>query len=274
MAFSEHLVPMRRESWSFFDKQRSIFSSTHKDMDDEWKAFDVELDRIKKDMFKLTPMDMGDLGSSLMPSLGSGFDTSLDSSSSSSSKMTKKTTTTTTKTTKMTSSKGGADPMSSLESSFGSSLNTSFGTSMDSKIDAALKDAGFGSGFGSTALDTSTRSSSALDRYMLKVDQPFVTDMDGKKKLSLKFDMSEFKPEEISLKTVDNRLMIGAKHLEETATSKIYREFSKQYVLPVKIDPISLSSILSKDGVLSIEAPAPDSVEAPREKILPIQRLL
>ncbi|XP_046563217.1 uncharacterized protein LOC124272107 [Haliotis rubra] len=273
MAFSEHLVPMKREEWSFFDKQRSIFSSMHSDMDDEWKSFDMELDKIKRDMFKLTPMDMGDFGSSLMPSLGSGFDKSLDSSSSSS-KMTKKTTTTTTKTTKMTSSKGSADPMSSLESSFGSSMNTSFGSSMDSNIDAALMDAGFGSGFGSTALDTSSRSSSAIDKYMLKVDQPFVTDMDGKKKLSLKFDMSEFKPEEISLKTVDNRLMIGAKHLEETATSKIYREFSKQYVLPVKIDPISLSSILSKDGVLSIEAPAPDSVEAPREKILPIQRLL
>jgi hypothetical protein len=47
----------------------------------------------------------------------------------------------------------------------------------------------------------------------------------------------------------------------------------RQYILPEKIDPLTLNSILSADGVLSIEGPAPASVEAPRERVLPIKML-
>ncbi|ESP04168.1 hypothetical protein LOTGIDRAFT_69964, partial [Lottia gigantea] len=86
---------------------------------------------------------------------------------------------------------------------------------------------------------------------------PFVTDLDGNKKLSIRFDVSQFKPEEISVRTMDNKLMIQAKHTEESPGRKVYREFSKQYILPNKIDPVKLESILSQDGVLSIQAPAP-----------------
>ena len=49
----EHLVPLRKEDWGFFDRQRSIFSSMFKDMDDEFKEFDRELERMKKEMFQL-----------------------------------------------------------------------------------------------------------------------------------------------------------------------------------------------------------------------------
>ncbi|KAK7449150.1 hypothetical protein BaRGS_00040039 [Batillaria attramentaria] len=165
----EHLVPLRREDWGFFDRQRDIFGSLFKDMDDEWKEFDRELDRMKKEMFQLKPMD--------------------------------------------------------FDSDFGSS--------------------------------------------MLKVDRPIVADSQGNKRLSLRFDCKEFKPEEITVKTVDNRLMVEAKHTEESPGRKVYREFSRQYVLPDKIDPLTLNSTLAADGVLSIEGPAPAAIEAPRSAFCP-----
>lgn len=108
---------------------------------------------------------------------------------------------------------------------------------------------------------------------MLKVDRPFVTDPTGHKKLALRFDCSKFKPEEISIKTMDKRLVVHAKHEEKSPGRSVYREFTREYTLPQSVDPLRLTSTLSKDGVLQIEAPAPDSVEAPREHLIPIEKL-
>lgn len=54
--------------------------------------------------------------------------------------------------------------------------------------------------------------------------------------------------------------------------SQVHREFHREYVLPENVDPKSLKSVLSKDGVLQIEAPAPKAVEAPRENLVPIEK--
>ncbi|XP_052798161.1 heat shock protein beta-6-like [Mya arenaria] len=108
----------------------------------------------------------------------------------------------------------------------------------------------------------------------LQVERPFITDPIGNKKLNLRFDCSQFKPEEISIKTMDRRLCVHAKHTEESPGRKVYREFTREYTLPDKVDPIALTSTLSKDGVLQIEAPAPANVEAPREHLIPIEKLL
>jgi len=169
------LVPLEFRNIGFFDRQRDLFGDWMKKFDDDWavmdfdssrKRFDLELEQIKKDMFKL------DSGSS-----------------------------------------------------------------------------------------------------MLKVEQPFVTDATGQKKLSLRFDCAQFKPEEISIKTMDKRLCVHAKHVEESPGRKVYREFTREYTLPQHIDPIKLTSTLSKDGVLQIEAPAPASVTAPKEYLVPIEKL-
>ena len=169
------LVPLFRRDWSFFDRQRDLFDSWVKEFDDDWKMldfetsrrkFDLELEQIKRDLFKL------DTGSSL-----------------------------------------------------------------------------------------------------LKVDRPFVTDPVGNKKLSLRFDCSQFKPEEVSVKTMDKRLCVHAKHVEESPGKKVYREMSREYTLPNNVDPLKITSTLSADGVLQIEGPAPQGVEAPREHLIPIEKM-
>lgn len=240
----EHLVPLKRESWNFFDRQRDTFKSLFSGQSDEWADFDQELERIKKDMFTLKPMDFGGGGSDF----GSGRDPFGDFGSSGTKKVSSSSTTKTTMTT--TTSSSGKSNLDSDD--FASSA----------MMKQALSD--FDSGdFGSSS------SSSTL----LKVEHPIVMDHQGNKWLSLRFDCKQFKPEEISVKTVDNRLMVQAKHTEESPGRKVYREFSRQYILPEKIDPLTLNSSLAADGVLSIEGPAPASAEAPRERILPIKFL-
>ncbi|XP_045162851.1 alpha-crystallin A chain-like [Mercenaria mercenaria] len=109
--------------------------------------------------------------------------------------------------------------------------------------------------------------------HTLDVQQPFITDPSGNRKLSLRFDCSAFKPEEITVKTLDNKLNVHAKHVEEGPGRKIHQEFTREYTLPENVDPKKLKSHLSSDGVLEIEAPAPKAVEAPKEVLIPIEHL-
>jgi len=79
----------------------------------------------------------------------------------------------------------------------------------------------------------------------------------GQKELKLRFDVSQFTPEEIMVKTVDNKLLVHAKH-EETGTGKsVYREYNREFLLPQGTNPELIKSSLSKDGVLTVEAPLP-----------------
>jgi len=173
MPMSEHLVPLRRESWNFFERQKTLFNEMCKGSGAEWAEFDKELERMRSEMFTLKSFDFN-------------------------------------------------DPFASM----------------------AVQPA-----------------------------RPIVSDADGNKRLSIRFDCKDFKPEEISVKTVNNTLQVHAKHVEESPGRKVYREFSRQYTLPNKIDPLTLNSTLAQDGVLTIEAPAPEATEAPRERILSIQQL-
>jgi len=166
----ELMIPMSMMPWGFFDRQRSLFADMHRDMEDEFKNFDMELDRVRKSLFKLEPADFGNMDSSL-----------------------------------------------------------------------------------------------------LKVENPIVTDLEGNKKLALRFDCSSFKPEEIQVKTKDSTLYVHAKHEENTPNKKVFREFTKQYTLPKTVDPAKLKSILTKDGVLNIEAPAPEAIAPKPERLISIE---
>merc|ERR1712025_299448 len=71
----------------------------------------------------------------------------------------------------------------------------------------------------------------------IRPENPSVSDHEGNKRLSLRFDCKDYNPEEISVKTINNQLSVHAKHVEESPGRKISREFSRQYTLPQKIDP-------------------------------------
>lgn len=115
------------------------------------------------------------------------------------------------------------------------------------------------------------------------------------KVLKLRFDVSQYAPEEIIVKTVDQKLLVSsrkntyiflnwylicflllllfqvhAKHEEKSDTKSVYREYNREFLLPKGVNPESIKSSLSKDGVLTVDAPLP--LQLTHEQVIPIQQ--
>ncbi|XP_066282337.1 heat shock protein 30C-like [Branchiostoma lanceolatum] len=88
-------------------------------------------------------------------------------------------------------------------------------------------------------------------------------------------DVTGFSPDEISVKTVGNKVRVQgkhkARHADQTGHSFRYQELRREFVLPEGVDPETVTSVLSKDGVLSIQAPRMAIEAAPAEKVVPVQ---
>ncbi|XP_001607669.1 alpha-crystallin A chain isoform X2 [Nasonia vitripennis] len=100
------------------------------------------------------------------------------------------------------------------------------------------------------------------------LNSPLIQDEGDNKMLKLRFDVSQYTPEEIVVKTVDNKLLVHAKHEEKTDTKSVYREYNREFLLPKGTNPETIKSSLSKDGVLTVEAPLPALGQG--EKLIPI----
>ncbi|XP_003693977.1 alpha-crystallin B chain-like isoform X3 [Apis florea] len=61
---------------------------------------------------------------------------------------------------------------------------------------------------------------------------------------------------------------VHAKHEEKTESKSVYREYNREFLLPKGTNPESIKSSLSKDGVLTVEAPLP--AIGTGEKLIPI----
>merc|ERR1712106_226930 len=72
-------------------------------------------------------------------------------------------------------------------------------------------------------------------------------------------NVEKYKPEELVIKTVDNTVLVEAKHEEKTSDGRSYatQSFNQSFTLPRGVNPESVSSSLSKEGVLIISAPLP-----------------
>jgi HSP20 family molecular chaperone IbpA len=128
------------------------------------------------------------------------------------------------------------------------------------------------SNFFETTSSSTTSNNNSLSRAQSNVsdiNSPLIQEDGDNKVLKLRFDVSQYAPEEIVVKTVDNKLMVHAKHEEKTDTKSVYREYNREFLLPKNVNPESIRSSLSKDGVLSVEAPLP-ALALPGEKMIPI----
>ncbi len=126
-------------------------------------------------------------------------------------------------------------------------------------------------------------SDNLLER--LSLDDMFFDDAKGNpgsgdKQFRVSFDVSQFKPEEISVRIENDKLIVHAKHEESSDASNISREFKRQFDIPKHVDGQKLQSTLSKDGILQIEAPVPApaykqiSQMAPSSYMSPIRSLV
>lgn len=64
-------------------------------------------------------------------------------------------------------------------------------------------------------------------------------------------------------------MQVHAKHEEKTESKSVYREYNREFLLPKGTNPESIKSSLSKDGVLTVEAPLP-ALPGPAETMIPI----
>lgn len=85
----------------------------------------------------------------------------------------------------------------------------------------------------------------------------------GKDGFQVCLDVQHFKPNEISVKTENNTVVVHAKHEEkEDSHGYISREFTRRYELPDGFKADDIISSLSSDGILSIKAPHANAIES------------
>ena len=84
-----------------------------------------------------------------------------------------------------------------------------------------------------------------------KSQEELVQDPDSFK---VSFDVSKFKPEEITVRSEDGELVVEGKQEVKSEEGYSTRHFVRTYSLPRNVDHDSFTSRLSKEGILSIEA--------------------
>ncbi|XP_011299744.1 alpha-crystallin A chain isoform X2 [Fopius arisanus] len=142
------------------------------------------------------------------------------------------------------------------------------------KVDPAMpsKRSAFDKTFTSTTTHNTQNSSLSPQQdsrtWLDGLNSPLIQDEGDNKTLKLRFDVSQYTPEEIVVKTVDNKLLVHAKHEEKTESKSVYREYNREFLLPKGTNPETIKSSLSKDGVLTVEAPLPALGYG--EKLIPI----
>ncbi|KAJ7384667.1 hypothetical protein OS493_020248 [Desmophyllum pertusum] len=88
-------------------------------------------------------------------------------------------------------------------------------------------------------------------------------------KFEAKLDFSGFKPEEIKIQQRGNELTITGKHTSEDGEFHLSRDYSRRLLLPDDVDLSSVTSRLSKEGLLAIEA-SRDPALLPRERTVDV----
>ncbi|XP_036454347.1 LOW QUALITY PROTEIN: heat shock protein beta-1-like [Colossoma macropomum] len=86
-------------------------------------------------------------------------------------------------------------------------------------------------------------------------------------------DVNQFTPEELTVKTKDGMVEITGKHEERRDEhGYVSRSFTRKYTLPPGVDAEKVTSSLSPDGVLTIEAPLPKPALQGAEKSIPVSQ--
>lgn len=96
----------------------------------------------------------------------------------------------------------------------------------------------------------------------------------GKEGFQVCMDVSQFTPNELTVKTVDRTVVVEGKHEErEDDHGFIQRHFIRKYTLPKGYDPKDVVTTMSSDGVLTVKAPPPPSkAKGSNERIVQIQQ--
>ncbi|XP_067421500.1 alpha-crystallin B chain [Emydura macquarii macquarii] len=92
-----------------------------------------------------------------------------------------------------------------------------------------------------------------------------------KDKFSVNVDVKHFSPEELKVKVLGDVIEVHGKHEDrQDEHGFIAREFNRKYRIPADVDPLSITSSLSSDGVLTVNGPRKQTDVS--ERTIPITR--
>lgn len=119
-----------------------------------------------------------------------------------------------------------------------------------------------------SSTNSSSKTSSSVSNDS---DKRLALTKDG---LQMNLNVYQFSPNEITVKTVDNVIIIEGKHEEkQDEHGYVTRQFNRRYKLPKEYDPKDVVSTMSSDGVLTIRAPAiHKAAETVNERVVTIQQ--
>lgn len=93
-----------------------------------------------------------------------------------------------------------------------------------------------------------------------------------KDKFQIILDVQQFTPNEITVKTNGNSIIVEGKHEEkQDEHGYVARHFVRRYILPREHEATDVISSLSSDGILTVTAPKKQAI-ASGERIVPIQQ--
>lgn len=115
----------------------------------------------------------------------------------------------------------------------------------------------------SSRLSSSTAASNDADKRL-------TLSKDG---LQMCLNVYQFTPSEITVKVVDNVIVIEGKHEEKQDDhGYVTRQFTRRYKLPKEYDPKDVISSMSSDGVLTIKVPSINKEPEVQERVVTIQQ--
>ena len=86
-------------------------------------------------------------------------------------------------------------------------------------------------------------------------------------------DVSQFKREEVEVKTVDFDVIIHAKHEErEDEHGFVSREFTRKYILPLGVDPMKITAQFDSKGILAIKAVKEVTEKTGKETLIKVEK--
>lgn len=221
---SEIFIPVKKDTQSFEERQRSILEDMNTRMSERRRQWETEVEQMKRDFFRLSPSDSHDIFSRPLTSMttssllsGRHFDDMFGDMP------------------KLGEVSGSSDFFGSRTSSLLDSID-----GRGSLFSDPLGPGGARSG------TFTTESSSGTTEGRVDADN---------KRFVLSFDVSKFAPEEISVRTNDQKLIVHAKHDENIDGRSTSREFSREVDIPRNVNPLALQCTLSSDNILQIEAP-------------------
>ncbi|GFT77280.1 hypothetical protein NPIL_242091 [Nephila pilipes] len=90
-------------------------------------------------------------------------------------------------------------------------------------------------------------------------------------KFQVKLDTSDYEPDEITVKVINDRLAVSAKHETKDDDVYEYHEMVRSFELPEGVDPEMVVSRLASDGQLTIEAPMKPEKDTMQERLVPVE---